>query len=138
MKGRSGALEGQSQEAYRYALGVRVFPVFDVDFDDWPDELGNDEEYRSIYIEWRVSPWAMNSLYHQLLAAANNDASSFYRFERSLWSSPWTIRMSRDCVFDACKYFFIKGIFPKSFWHRFCRRGEAPMEAFDVISGNIN
>lgn len=138
MTGTHGAGVGHGADARLFALDNGVFPILSEDPESWPDALETVEYQGHRPIEWRVPPWAMNSLYGRLLAAVDDAESSFYRFERSLWGSPWTTSMTRDRILDALKYFYLVGLFPEFFWHRFCRRGEAPVEAFDVISGKYD
>lgn len=133
--GKSGALEGHSDKAYHFALQERIYPVFHLGIDAWMEEVESSDDLNLTNDKWRINPLTMNAIHEKLLAAAKNEISNFYEFERSLWPSPYTTRMERHELLDAFKYFFKCGLPPAKFWQRFCRRGEAPMEALYFISG---
>jgi hypothetical protein len=133
--GKSGASSGHSTDAYNFALQERIYPILHLGLDTWLKEVESSGELPLPNDDWRLNPMAMNAIHGKLLAAEKSESSSFYEFQRSLWSSPYTTRMTRDCLLDAFKYFFKCGVPPATFWQRFCRRGEAPVEALDVITG---
>ena len=128
-----------NKEHYQFALSKRVFPIFDVEPDYWSEVLEFDESPDPIVVDWLAPPWAMQSYFEQLLAAnSSSPVRSFYQFERDQYKCPWTNSLNRDCMYGAFRYFYMKGIFEQYFWSEFCRRGEAPMEALDIISRKVN
>lgn len=133
--GKSRASSGHSTDAYNFALQQRIYPILHLGLDTWLEEVESSDELPLPNDDWRLNPMAMNAIHGKLLAAEKSESSTFYQFEQSLRLSPYTTSISRSCLLDACKYFFGCGVPSAKFWQRFCRRGEAPMEALYVISG---
>lgn len=118
---------------YIWAISHLVYPIFDIDGIDGRENPNVVEAPNPSDIDWRVDAVAMEFLYEQLVSRGLDEKFSYYRLELEIRGSDWLSDVDRDCLYDAFKYFYIKDVFERGFWSDFCRRGEAPMEALDLI-----
>ena len=126
-------------EHYVFAISRLVFPIFDIEVEHWPEDQIFEDFGDSIVIDWVVPPLSMAALYRQLVQLSNSsDDYSYYAFERSVRISAFTSELDRYAILDACRYFYLKGVFDQTFWHHLCRRGESPIEARPLICGDAD